>query len=130
MLVVADLADLYAHPSKESREFEQAGVLRRPAGGGGHLLRSAPGAYPATWRSSLGAATAAMATALCGARVPVLTRLAAAQAHRAIARVIGDDRAEVSARARDGAVKASPGSRRCGSLAARVLPSRGRPWTR
>lgn len=86
-LVVADLADRYAHPRKEIREFEQAGVLHRLARG---IYCAVPlDADPATWRPSLEAATAAVATALYGAQVPVLTTLTAARAHRALPRAIG-----------------------------------------
>ncbi|WP_256970768.1 type IV toxin-antitoxin system AbiEi family antitoxin [Cellulomonas iranensis] len=42
-----------------------------------------------TWRPTLEAATAAVATALYGDRVPVLTGLTAARMHRALPRAIG-----------------------------------------
>lgn len=44
---------------------------------------------PATWRPTLEAATAAVATALYGDRVPVLTGLTAARVHGAVPRAIG-----------------------------------------
>ncbi len=84
---MADLADRYAHPRKEIREFERAGVLHRLARG---IYCAVPlDADPATWRPTLEAATAAVATALYGTRVPVLTALTAARAHRALPRAIG-----------------------------------------
>ena len=86
-LVVADLAGLYAHPRKEIREFQQAGVLHRLARG---IYCAVPlDADPVSWRPTLEAATAAVATALYGARVPVLTGLTAARALRALPRAIG-----------------------------------------
>ena len=84
---MADLADLYAHPRKEIREFQQAGVLHRIARG---IYCAVPlDAEPGSWRPTLEAATAAVATALYGARVPVLTGPTAARAHRALPRAIG-----------------------------------------
>lgn len=83
---VADLADTYAHPRKEVREFHQAGVLHRLAHG---LYCAVPlDVDPTTWRPSLEAATAAVATALYGDRVPVLTGLTAARVHRALPRAV------------------------------------------
>lgn len=83
---VADLAGTYAHPRKEVREYQKAGVLHRLAHG---IYCAVPlDADPATWRPSLEAATAAVATALFGDRVPVLTGLTAARVHRALPRAV------------------------------------------
>lgn len=84
---VADLAHTYAHPKKEIREFQRRGVLHRLAHG--IYCAVPPEADPATWRPTLEAATAAVATALFGDRVPVLAGLTAARIHRAVPRAIG-----------------------------------------
>lgn len=86
-LRTADLARAYAHPRKEVREFERLGLLHRLAHG--IYCAVPPDGDPATWRPSLEAATAAVATALYGDRIPVLTGLTAARLHRAIPRAIG-----------------------------------------
>jgi hypothetical protein len=86
-IVVADVAGLYAHPRKEIREYQIAGVLHRLARG--VYCAVPPDVEPQTWRPSLEAATAAVATAFYGARVPVLTGLTAARAHLALPRAIG-----------------------------------------
>lgn len=83
----AELALEYAHPRQEVREFERRGLLHRLAHG---IYCTIPSeSDPATWRPTLEAATAAVATALYGDRVPVLTGLTAARVHRALPRAIG-----------------------------------------
>lgn len=84
---VADLAEVYAHPKKEIREFQRAGVLHRLAHG--IYCAVPPEADPGSWRPTLEAATAAIATAIFGDRVPVLAGLTAARVHRALPRAIG-----------------------------------------
>jgi len=84
---VADLAHVYAHPRKEIREFQRRGVLHRLTHG--IYCAVPPDADPAIWRPTLEAATAAVATAHFGDRVPVLTGLTAARVHRALPRAIG-----------------------------------------
>lgn len=84
---VADLAGVYAHPKKEIREFQRAGVLHRLAHG--IYCAVPPEADPERWRPTLEAATAAVATALYGDRVPVLIGLTAARAHGSLPRAIG-----------------------------------------
>lgn len=83
----ADLADVYAYPRPEIRELERRGLLHRLAHG--IYCAVPPESDPASWRPSLEAATAAVATALYGDRVPVLMGLTAARMHRALPRVIG-----------------------------------------
>ena len=83
----AELAFAYAHPRQEARELERRGLLHRLAHG---IYCTVPSeSDPATWRPTLEAATAAVATALYGDRVPVLTGLTAARMHRALPRAIG-----------------------------------------
>ena len=84
---MTDLAEVYAHPKKEIRELRRAGVLHRLAHG--IYCAVPPEADPGTWRPTLEAATAAVATALFGDRVPVLAGLTAARVHRALPRAIG-----------------------------------------
>lgn len=83
----ADLARAYAHPRKEVRQFERLGILHRLAHG--IYCAVPPEADPSTWRPTLEAATAAVATAIFGHRVPVLAGLTAARVHRALPRAIG-----------------------------------------
>ncbi|WP_407342120.1 type IV toxin-antitoxin system AbiEi family antitoxin [Pengzhenrongella phosphoraccumulans] len=83
----AELAFAYAHPRQEARALERRGLLHRLAHG---IYCTVPSeSDPATWRPTLEAATAAVATALYGDRVPVLTGLTAARMHRALPRAIG-----------------------------------------
>ncbi|WP_207218962.1 type IV toxin-antitoxin system AbiEi family antitoxin domain-containing protein [Pengzhenrongella frigida] len=83
----AELAFAYAHPRQEARELERRGLLHRLAHG---IYCAVPSeSDPATWRPTLEAATAAVATALYGDRVPVLTGLTAARMHHALPRAIG-----------------------------------------
>lgn len=83
----ADLGDTYAYPRPEIRELERRGLLHRLAHG--IYCAVPPESDPMTWRPTLEAATAAVATALYGDRVPVLTGLTAARMHRALPRAIG-----------------------------------------
>lgn len=83
----ADLAGVYAHPGPELSILERRGVVHRLAHG---IYCAVPREnVGAAWRPSLEAATAAIATALYGDRVPVLTGLTAARVHRALPRAIG-----------------------------------------
>ena len=82
----SDLAGEYAHPRQEVREFERRGLLHRLAHG---IYCAVPSeAVPETWRPSLEGATAAIATAHFGDRVPVLTGLTASRLHQALPRAI------------------------------------------
>lgn len=83
----AELAFAYAHPRQEARALERRGLLHRLAHG--IYCAVPPEGDPMTWRPTLEAATAAVATALYGDRVPVLTGLTAARMHRALPRAIG-----------------------------------------
>ncbi|MCR6491640.1 type IV toxin-antitoxin system AbiEi family antitoxin [Cellulomonas sp. P24] len=94
----AELALDYAHPRQEIREFERRGLLHRLAHG--IYCAIPPESDPATWRPTLEAATAAVATALYGDRVPVLTGLTAARVHRALPRAIGTGYVAVPTRRR------------------------------
>ncbi|WP_353848677.1 type IV toxin-antitoxin system AbiEi family antitoxin domain-containing protein [Cellulomonas sp.] len=78
----ADLVDTYAYPRPEIRELERRGLVHRLAHG--IYCAIPPESDPMTWRPTLEAATAAVATALYGDRVPVLTGLTAARMHRAL----------------------------------------------
>ncbi|WP_421733049.1 type IV toxin-antitoxin system AbiEi family antitoxin domain-containing protein [Cellulomonas sp.] len=83
----ADLAAVYAHPNQEARALERRGLLHRLSHG---VYCAVPAEYdPATWRPTIEAATAGIATALYGDRVPVLTGLTAARVHRALPRSLG-----------------------------------------
>ena len=84
---IAELQPDYAYPRQEVREFERRGLLHRLAHG--IYCAVPPESDPVTWRPTLEAATAAIATALHGDRVPVLTGLTAARMHRALPRAIG-----------------------------------------
>jgi hypothetical protein len=82
----ADLAGLYAHPGPQLSILERRGVVHRLAHG---FYCAVPREHVgAPWRPSLEAATAAVATALYGDRVPVLDGLSAARVHRALPRAI------------------------------------------
>jgi len=82
----ADLARIYAHPAQEARALERRGLLHHLAHG---LYCAVPPEHdPATWRPTVEAAAAGIATALYGDRVPVLTGLTAARVHRALPRAI------------------------------------------
>lgn len=83
----ADLVGVYAHPGPELSVLERRGVVRRLAHG---TYCAVPREHVGTaWRPSLEAATAAIATALYGDRIPVLTGLTAARMHRTLPRAIG-----------------------------------------
>jgi hypothetical protein len=83
----ADLAGVYAFPGPALAALARRGVVHRLAHG---IYCAAPPEYVGdTWRPSLDAATAAIATALYGDRVPILTGLTAARVHRALPRAIG-----------------------------------------
>lgn len=82
----ADLAEVYAHPGPELSALERRGVVHRLAHG---LYCGVPPEYePSTWRPTIEAAAAGIATALYGDRVPVLTGLTAARVHGALPRAI------------------------------------------
>lgn len=94
----ADLVDTYAYPRPEIRELERRGLVHRLAHG---IYCAVPPEHHGTaWRPSLEAATAAIATALYGDRVPVLTGLTAARVHRALPRAIGTGYVAVPTRRR------------------------------
>lgn len=83
----ADLASVYAFPGPALAALAHRGVVHRLAHG---IYCAVPPEYAGdTWRPSLEAATAAVATALHGDRVPILTGLTAARVHRALPRAIG-----------------------------------------
>lgn len=83
----ANLAHVYAHPGPQLAILERRGVVHRLAYG---FYCAVPPEYVGgTWRPTIEAATAAVATAMYGDRVPVLTGLTAARVHRALPRAIG-----------------------------------------
>lgn len=83
----ADLVDVYAFPGQALAALAERGVVHRLAHG---IYCAVPPEYAGdTWRPSLEAATAAIATVLHGDRVPILTGLTAARVHRALPRAIG-----------------------------------------
>lgn len=82
-----DLADVYAHPGPALAALERRGVAHRIASG---IYCAVPREYVGRrWRPTIEGATAAVATALYGDRVPVLTGLSAARVHQALPRAIG-----------------------------------------
>ncbi|RMI06682.1 type IV toxin-antitoxin system AbiEi family antitoxin domain-containing protein [Cellulomonas triticagri] len=93
-----DLADVYAHPGPELAALAGRGVVRRLAHG---FYCAVPPEHVGTaWRPSVEAASAAVATALYGDRVPVLTGLSAARIHRALPRAIAVGHVAVPAQRR------------------------------
>ncbi len=97
-LRVGDLAHLFAHPRQEVRQLERAGLLHRLAHG---IYCAVPlDAEPTLWRPGLEAATAAVATALYGDRVPVLSGATAARVHLALPRAVGRGTVAVPGRRR------------------------------
>lgn len=81
-----DLAGVYAFPGPALAALARRGVVHRLAHG---IYCAVPPEYAGdTWRPSLEAATAAIATALYGDHVPVLTGLMAARMHHALPRAI------------------------------------------
>jgi len=83
----ADLAGTYAHPGPELAILRRRGVVHRLAHG---IYCAVPPEHVGDgWRPTIEAAAAAIATALYGDRVPVLTGLTAARMHGAFPRAIG-----------------------------------------
>lgn len=83
----ADLADLYAHAGPELSILLRRGVAHRLAHG---IYCAVPREHVGSaWRPTIEAAAAAIATALYGDQVPVLTGLTGARIHRALPRAIG-----------------------------------------
>lgn len=81
-----DLAGVYAFPGPALAALVQRGVVHRLAHG---IYCAVPPEHVGdTWRPSLEATTAAIATALYGDRVPILTGLTAARVHHALPRAI------------------------------------------
>ncbi len=81
------LAGLYSHPGPELAILNRRGVVHRLAHG---IYCAVPPEHAGGgWRPALETATGAVATALYGAQVPVLTGLTAARMHRALPRAIG-----------------------------------------
>lgn len=80
----ADLGHVYAQPRVRVRDLEARGVLHRLAHG---YYCAVPLEFDgSSWRPSLEAAAAGIATAVFGDRVPVLTGKSAARVHRALPR--------------------------------------------
>ena len=80
----ADLGQVYAQPRVRVRDLEARGVLHRLAHG---YYCAVPLEFDAgSWRPSLEAAAAGIATAVFGDRVPVLMGKSAARVHRALPR--------------------------------------------
>jgi len=83
----ADLAAVYAFPAPALAALARRGIVHRLAHG---IYCAVPPEYAGdTWRPSLEAATAAIATTLYGDRVPILQGLTAARMHHALPRAIG-----------------------------------------
>lgn len=83
----AYLARFYAYPGAQLAILERRGVVRRLAHG---FYCAVPAEHVGgAWRPTIEATAAAVATALYGDRVPVLTGLTAARVHRALPRAIG-----------------------------------------
>ena len=82
-----DLTGVYAFPGPALAALARRGVVHRLAQG---LYCAVPAEHAGgAWRPSLEAATAAVAAALYGDRVAILTGLTAARVHRALPRAIG-----------------------------------------
>ena len=82
-----DLADVYAHPGPALAGLERRGVAHRIVSG---LYCAVPREHVGRWwLPTIEGAAAAVATALYGDRVPVLTGLTAARMHQALPRAIG-----------------------------------------
>jgi hypothetical protein len=105
-----DLAGVYAFPGPALAALARRTVVHRLAHG---IYCAVPPEYVGdTWRPSLEATTAAIATALHGDRVPILTGLTAARVHHALPRAIGigyvavpDQRRPLRLADRDGEVR-------------------------
>jgi hypothetical protein len=83
----SDLAGVYAFPGPALAALARRGVVHRLAHG---IYCAVPPEHDGgTWRPALEAATAAIATALYGDRIPILTGLTAARVHQALPRAIG-----------------------------------------
>ena len=83
----ADLAAVYAFPAPALAALARRGIVHRLTHG---VYCAVPPEYAGdTWRPSFEAATAAIATALYGDRVPILQGLTAARMHHALPRAIG-----------------------------------------
>src|SRR5665647_3426364 len=82
-----DLAGIYAFPGPALAALARRGVVHRLAHG---IYCAVPPEHSGgTWRPSLEAAVAAIATALYGDRIPILTGPTAARVHQALPRAIG-----------------------------------------
>lgn len=82
----AGLASVYRHPGPALADLHARGVVHRLAQGIYCLVPSEH--VGGAWRPTTEAATAAVATALYGDRIPVLTGLTAARMHRALPRAV------------------------------------------
>jgi len=83
----ADLAHVYAYPGPQLAILERRGAVQRLAHG---FYCAVPTEYVGgAWRPTIEATAAAVATAMYGEHVPVLTGLTAARVHRALPRAIG-----------------------------------------
>lgn len=93
-----NLAGVYSHPGPELAILERRGVVHRLARG---VYCAVPPEHVGdAWRPTIEAATAAVATVLCGDGVPVLTGLTAARMHRGLPRAIGAGSVAVPAQRR------------------------------
>jgi hypothetical protein len=82
-----DLLDLYRNPAKELGRLAKTGAVKKLARG---FYTAVPDTVDAeTWTPPLNDAAMAVATALDGARVPVLMGIGAARFHHAVPREIG-----------------------------------------
>ena len=82
-----DLAGIYAFPGQALAALALRGVVHRLARG---IYCAVPPEYVGgTWRPSLETTSAAVATAVYGDRVPILTGFTAARVHHALPRAIG-----------------------------------------
>jgi len=82
-----DLAGIYAFPGPALSALARRGVLHRLAHGIYCVVP--PEHVGGTWRPTIEAAAAAIATALYGDRIPILTGPTAARVHQALPRAIG-----------------------------------------
>ena len=82
-----DLAGVYAFPGPALSALARRGVVHRLAHG--IYCAVSPEHVGGTWRPTIEAAAGAIATALYGDRIPILTGLTAARVHLSLPRAIG-----------------------------------------
>jgi hypothetical protein len=105
----ADAGAVYAHPGTQMARLQRLGLLHKLAVG--YYVVVPPDRVGTSWRPTIEAAAAGIATAAAGAGRAVLMGVSAARQHNAIHRALGtaivavpDDRRDITLRDRDGVV--------------------------